>query len=161
MCWQAFQNTIQYKLSGQTTGQLLYLVVANTTYIDSKEATQVSVHPNSTVTHGGTRAEEKKYRRYLEMQAAMYSSWVCPSSRTASLGISTLAVVPAAGYGAGYVLVEPASHTLQSVEAMQVSGCRYLQSFVLVDIKWTLRAQVTLGGWWASFILLLNFLHQV
>eukprot|EP00878_Enallax_costatus_P013361 GHUV01013968.1.p1 GENE.GHUV01013968.1~~GHUV01013968.1.p1 ORF type:complete len:1219 (+),score=478.50 GHUV01013968.1:437-4093(+) len=142
---QAFQNTIQYKLAGQKTGQLLYLVVANTTYIDSKEATQVSVHPNSTVAHGGTRAEEKKYRRYLEMQAAMYSSWVCPGSSTASLGISSSVVVPAAGYGAGYVLVEPAYHTLESAAAMQAADCHYLQSFVLVDIKWTLRAQSLYG----------------
>lgn len=131
-----------YELAGQKTGKLLYLVVANTTYVDSKEATQVSTHPNNTVSHGGTKAEEKKYRRYLEMQAAMYSSWVCLNSSIDSLDISSSGAVSAAGYNASYVLVEPMYHTQESDAAMYAARCHYLQSFVLVDIKWTLRAKV-------------------
>lgn len=139
---QAFKGTIQYELAGQKTGQLLYLVVANTTYIDSKEATQVSFHPNSSAA-AGTKAQENRCRRYLEMQAAIYSSWICPYSSN----VSTSPAVAAAAFGPGYVLVDAKMASalkdgMGSDGSMQDKGCLYVQSIVLVDVKWTLKAQV-------------------
>lgn len=153
---QAFKDTIQFVIAGQRTGQLLYLVIANHTYVDSIEATQVSFHPNSTAHTGGARSQENKYRRYLEMQAATYSSWLCPVSSSAG-DSSTTGLTASTADGSHRVIVDggtAASIARSSGQdeqtAMQDAGCEFLQSFVLVDVKWTLRAQVGSDTCWAT-----------
>eukprot|EP00879_Flechtneria_rotunda_P029960 GHRR01032430.1.p1 GENE.GHRR01032430.1~~GHRR01032430.1.p1 ORF type:complete len:567 (+),score=192.97 GHRR01032430.1:174-1703(+) len=153
-CLQAFQQHVQYELAGQKTGQLLLLVIANTTHIRSYVADQVPFNQSSgnSADYGGQR-----YRRYLEMQAAVCDSWVCPADSPHAAG----GLTAAAGVGEGYVVLDAAEakaamalaaanggsnrFDADSTASMHAAGCLYYQSFVLQDIKWALQAQSVYG----------------
>jgi hypothetical protein len=148
---QAFKESLQYELAGQKTSQLLLLVVANTTYLRSHIASQVDF--NSSSSSNGTSRPQQQFRRYLEMQAVAYNSWVCPLSSSyvnsssswepieAADGIAPgLAVLGSAGEAAAAAAA--AAGGVDAVQVLRGDGCAVLQSFVLMDIKWALQAQV-------------------
>lgn len=105
-------------------------------------------------------------RRYLEMQAAYFQSYLCPASsplaaRTLQTApLADTALVDAAQPGP-YVVLDAATATTATTAAsaagagggsgndaftaLQGFGCVRMQSFILLDIKWSLQAQV--GGW--------------
>jgi hypothetical protein len=148
---QAFQESLQYELAGQKTGQLLLLVVANTTYLRSHIASQVDF--NSSSSSADSSRPQQQFRRYLEMQAVAYNSWVCPLSSSYVNSSSSLEpIVAAAGIAPGFAVLgtaaEAAADAAAAVGAVDAGhvlrgdGCQVLQSFVLMDIKWALQAQV-------------------
>lgn len=97
-------------------------------------------------------AQEGRARRYLELQAASHSSWVCPDSSAVTLAVANASaepLPPAAGVGPGLVVLEVgAAARLVGVDgaALVSGGCSYWRSFVLVDVKWALQAQVGAAG---------------
>jgi hypothetical protein len=156
---QAYQRNVEYRLAGQTTGRILRLVLANTTYVAHPDYASVGADKapaSNTTTSAQASSSSKVYRRYLEMQAASHNSWACPAGSTLAAAVSAQqggAALPAAdGVGAGLVVVDAAAaaHAVQAegdaVVLLQAAGCRHLQSFVLLDIKWSLQAQVRLAG---------------
>jgi hypothetical protein len=161
---QAFKESIQYELAGQKTGQLLLLVVANTTYLRNHIASQVDFNSSSSSSSSDAASRpQQQFRRYLEMQAVAYNSWVCPLNSSYVNSSSSLGPIEAAdGIAPGWAVVSSAAEAAAAaagagagVEAGQVlrgDGCEVLQSFVLMDIKWALQAQVRrlLAASWGS-----------
>jgi hypothetical protein len=101
------------------------------------------------------------HRRYLEMQAAYAHSWLCPSSSPVAAACSA---APQAEISSGqwpqpepyFVLDASAAANAAAAAAaaaggdvgiaLMGSGCVHMQSFVLLDIKWSLQAQVCVWG---------------
>ena len=100
-------------------------------------------------------------RRYLELQAAYFHSWLCPSSSAlaASIQDAPLASPSVAAWSSStqpYVVIDAkaataaataaAGSTVDAAAVLMAAGCVHVQSFVLLDIKWSLQAQVGRQG---------------
>jgi hypothetical protein len=156
---QAFKESLQYELAGQKTGQLLLLVVANTTYLRSHIASQVDFNGSSS--SDAAARPQQQLRRYLEMQAVAYNSWVCPLNSSYIKNSSSFGPSEAAdGIAPGWAVVSSAAEAAAAAagagvgagQVLRGDGCEVLQSFVLMDIKWALQAQVwgLLAASWGS-----------
>jgi len=150
---QAFRSSVRYEIAGQGTGDILMLVVLNTTLTNSSLASDVPFN----VTHSRPPGKHL-YRRYMEMQAAAWDIWVCHKHNLSTTSMAQQAawsVWPVTDHGLGpdWVLLDSsqvrAAALASGRDAREVKqllwavGCQYLQSFVLVDIKWVLQAQVS------------------
>jgi len=132
------------------------LVVLNNTLINSTLASDVPYNASS-----NTPPRKHIFRRYLELQAAAWHSWVCRnnSPQVAAIGSQAAAEgvihapTAAGGIGPDFILMD-AADIAEAVSANNISsqsaagmlwanGCQYLESFVLVDVKWALQAQVS------------------
>jgi hypothetical protein len=126
--------------------------VANTTYVHSHIADQVAFNGSS------SSRPQQQLRRYLEMQAVAYSSWVCPLGSRYARSNGVQPVVMADGIGPGYAVVGSEAEAVAAAAAAAAAGvaggasevlwrdgCALLESFVLMDIKWALQAQVGAG----------------
>jgi sarcosine oxidase gamma subunit len=106
-------------------------------------------------------------RRYLEMQAASFQSYLCPVSSPVAASVLDTAPQAAAAAAAAagpdatwsqpgpYVIVDTSTAAAAAAAAAGVGsggvdvsgalrglGCERMQSFILLDIKWSLQAQV-------------------
>lgn len=120
-----------------------------------KAGRQADAHAHATHNHNSFFLMPR--RRYLELQAASFQSYLC--SADSPLAASTLtsapqaAVDPAAAWtrpGPYLVLDSPTATAAAAAAGSGVDagallrswGCEASQSFLLLDIKWSLQAQV-------------------
>jgi len=153
---QAFQRNIVYRLAGQSTGGVLRLVLDNTTYVSNPAYNNIGADKGPSGS-SSTKPTTWEYRRYLEMQAAYFHSWLCPSNSSVAASAVTAsqaaggATAAAAWAHPGYVVLD-ATAAVASVSGragaadagvvLLEAGCLHTQSFILLDIKWSLQAQV-------------------
>lgn len=111
------------------------------------------------------RTNAARCRRYLEMQAAYFQSYLCPaSSPLAATALETAPLADAALVGISqtgpYVVLDASTAAtaaaasaaggggggdgggVDAAALLQGFGCERMQSFILLDIKWSLQAQV-------------------
>lgn len=156
---QAFQRNIVYRLAGQSTGGVLRLVLANTTYVSNPAYNNIGADKGPSG-NSSTKPTTREYRRYLEMQAAYFHSWLCPGSSSVAASAVTAsqaggATAAAAWAYPGYVVLDAAAAADAAVAyvsgragaadtgvVLLEAGCLHTQSFILLDIKWSLQAQV-------------------
>jgi hypothetical protein len=96
------------------------------------------------------------------MQAAYFHSWLCPSSSTPAAAVTdapqaSLSVAAWSSSPEPYVVIDAktaaavaaaaaAGSNVDAAGVLVAAGCVHVQSFVLLDIKWSLQAQVGMGG---------------